>query len=182
MGVIMGTAAYLSPERAASKPTDTRSDIWSLGVVLFEMLSGQGLFTGETVSHILGAVLQVEPRWDALPASTPQALRKLLSRCLVKDRKNRLQHIGDVRVEISDLLADPLPVAALAVEGPTAKERLTLHAAEDDEPTWSPSGDRIAFTSDRLDESWDIPCASQRRICRASRYSEVYRARDTKLD
>ena len=82
MGVIMGTAAYMSPEQAAGKPTDKRSDIWSFGVVLFEVLTGQRLFTGETVSHVLGGVLRVEPDWDALPTGTRQGLRKLLRHCL----------------------------------------------------------------------------------------------------
>ena len=101
MGVIMGTAAYMSPEQAAGKVMDKRGDIWSFGVVLFEMLSGKRLFTGETVSHVLGAVLQVEPEWDALPAGTPQSLRNLLRRCLQKDRKRRLRDVGDAWVEVS---------------------------------------------------------------------------------
>ena len=84
MGVIMGTAAYMSPEQAAGKPVDKRGDIWAFGVVLFEILTGQRLFTGETVSHVLGAVLQVEPQWDTLPVPTPEALRRLLRRCLQK--------------------------------------------------------------------------------------------------
>ena len=89
MGVIMGTAAYMSPEQTAGQTADKRSDIWSFGVVLFEMLTGQRVFTGETVSHILGAVLQIDPKWDALPVPTPQPLRKLLRRCLEKDQKRR---------------------------------------------------------------------------------------------
>ena len=68
--------------------------LWAYGVVLWEMLTGQRLFTGETVSHVLGAVLQVEPTWDALPAPTSQPLRKLLRRCLEKDRKRRLRDVG----------------------------------------------------------------------------------------
>ena len=104
MGVIMGTAAYMSPEQAAGKPVDKRGDVWSFGVVLFEMLTGQRMFTGETVSHVLGAVLQVEPKWDALPAPTPQPLRKLLRRCLQKDRKRRLRDIGDALIELDEAL------------------------------------------------------------------------------
>ena len=104
MGVIMGTAAYMSPEQAAGKPVDRRSDVWSFGVVLFEMLTGETAFKGETVSHVLGAVLQVEPAWDALPHPTPRVIRKLLRRCLRKERRYRLQHIGDARLEIEEAL------------------------------------------------------------------------------
>ena len=104
MGVIMGTAAYMSPEQASGETTDKRSDIWSFGVVLFEMLTGQRLFTGKTVSHVLGAVLQLEPRWDALPVPTPQPLRKLLRRCLQKDRKHRLRDIGDALTDLDEAL------------------------------------------------------------------------------
>ena len=71
MGVLMGTAAYMSPEQAAGKPADRRSDIWAFGIVLFEMLTGQPLFTGETVSHVLASVLKTEPDWNALPPATP---------------------------------------------------------------------------------------------------------------
>ena len=109
MGVIMGTAAYMSPEQAVGKSVDKRGDIWSFGVVLFEMLIGQRVFTGETVSHVLGAVLQVEPRWDALPASSPPPLMALLRRCLQKERKERLQHIGDARLELKDALCYDAP-------------------------------------------------------------------------
>jgi serine/threonine protein kinase len=86
MGVIMGTAAYMSPEQAAGEQTDKRSDIWSLGVVLFEMLTGRGLFEGKTVSHVLASVLKTDPDWAALPTSTPQPLTRLLRRCLEKER------------------------------------------------------------------------------------------------
>ena len=112
MGVIMGTAAYMSPEQAAGKPVDKRSDIWSFGVILFEMLTGQRMFTGETVSHVLGAVLQLEPEWKTLPTTTPTSVVKLLYRCLDKDRRERLQHIGDARVELRDALSQPPAVQA----------------------------------------------------------------------
>ncbi len=82
MGVIMGTAAYMSPEQAAGKTVDKRTDIWSFGVLLFEMLTGQRVFEGETVSHLLGAVLQVDPKWDQLPYESSSELLTLLQRCL----------------------------------------------------------------------------------------------------
>ena len=107
MGVIMGTAAYMSPEQASSETADKRSDIWSFGVVLFEMLTGQRVFAGKTVSHVLGAVLQVEPTWDALPVPTPPPLKKVLKRCLEKERKRRLRDIGDALTDLDEALTVP---------------------------------------------------------------------------
>ena len=107
IGVIMGTAAYMSPEQAAGKTVDRRSDIWAYGVVLYETLTGRQPFAGESVSHTLAAVLHAEPDWRALPDGVPPAIRRLLRRCLERDRKRRLQHVGDARVEIDELRADP---------------------------------------------------------------------------
>ena len=102
MGVIMGTAAYMSPEQAAGKTVDKRGDIWSFGVVLFEMLTGQRLFTGETVSHVLGGVLRVDPDWSTLPAATPEPVRRLLRRSLQKDRQRRLRDVGDTLADLDE--------------------------------------------------------------------------------
>ena len=107
MGVIMGTAAYMSPEQARGAVTDHRADIWSFGVVLYEVLSGRPLFAGSTVSDTLASVLKAEPDWTSLPGGTSASIRKLLRRCLAKDRKSRLQHIGDARVEIDEALSAP---------------------------------------------------------------------------
>ncbi len=101
-GLILGTAAYMSPEQARGKPVDKRADIWAFGVVLFEMLSGARLFTGDTVSDILAAVLTREPDWTALPAATPPALVRLLRRCLERDPKKRLHDIADARFDLDD--------------------------------------------------------------------------------
>src|SRR5471032_584485 len=101
-GIILGTAAYMSPEQAAGKPIDKRSDVWAFGVVLFEMLAGRQVFGGETVSHVLAAVLKDEPDWALLPATTPPAIRRLLRRCLEKDRKRRLADAADAKLEIDD--------------------------------------------------------------------------------
>jgi serine/threonine-protein kinase len=99
-GVILGTAAYMSPEQARGKKVDRRADIWAFGVVLWEMLTGHKLFEGDTVSDVLASVLKDAPDLEAVPPSTPRALRRLLARCLDKDPKNRLQWIGDARLDL----------------------------------------------------------------------------------
>jgi serine/threonine-protein kinase len=102
VGMIMGTAAYMSPEQARGKPADRRADIWSFGAVLYEMLAGKPAFAGESVSDILANVLKLDPDWDALPAFAPAAIKKLVRRCLMKDRKQRLQAIGEARIAIEE--------------------------------------------------------------------------------
>ena len=115
-GVIMGTAGYMSPEQARGKPVDKRADNWAFGCVLYEMLAGKKLFTGETVSDILAAVLKSDADWEALPASTSSAVRHLLRRCLDRDRKHRLQAMGEARIAIEDCLADPAAASVLPSE------------------------------------------------------------------
>ena len=102
-GVLLGTAAYMSPEQAKGRPADRRSDIWAFGAVLFEMLSGRRAFKGDDVADTLAAVLRAEPSWTELPADMPIGVRRLLRRCLQKDPKRRLQHIGDARLELADV-------------------------------------------------------------------------------
>jgi serine/threonine protein kinase/Tol biopolymer transport system component len=102
LGVILGTAAYMSPEQAKGKAVDRRADIWAFGAVLFEMLTGRQAFAGETVSETLASVMKDEPDWKLLPASTPARVRDLLRRCLVKDPKQRLRDIGDARIRIEE--------------------------------------------------------------------------------
>ena len=102
-GVILGTAAYMSPEQARGKPVDKRSDIWSFGCVLFEMLTGQTAFLGETLSDTVVKILDREPEWAALPAEMPAAVNTLLRRCLDKDPRDRLRDIGDARVELREV-------------------------------------------------------------------------------
>jgi serine/threonine protein kinase len=106
-GLILGTAAYMSPEQARGIPVDKRSDIWSFGVVLFEMLTGKQLFDEETVSDTLAAVLRADIDWAALPAETPPNVRRLLQLCLERDRKKRLRDIGDARLQLEDTA--PIP-------------------------------------------------------------------------
>ncbi len=120
-GVILGTAAYMSPEQARGKTVDRRSDIWSFGVLVFEMLSGRKLFAGETASDTLAAVLTREPDWSLLPAGTPGALVRLLRLCLTRDPKHRLQSIGDARVELEqepELERDTEAASAALRSGP----------------------------------------------------------------
>jgi serine/threonine-protein kinase len=114
-GVILGTAAYMPPEQAKGRAVDKRADLWAFGAVLFEMLSGKRAFEGEDVTDTIVAVLSKEPAWDTLPPATPHSIRKLLRRCLEKDRKRRLDSIADARLEIEDALsgtAEPQPPAA----------------------------------------------------------------------
>jgi serine/threonine-protein kinase len=101
-GIILGTAAYMSPEQARGKPADRRADIWSFGVVLCEMLSGRQIFGGETASDSMAAVITRDPDWTSLPAGVPPRVRELLRRCLVKDPRRRLQAIGDARIELEE--------------------------------------------------------------------------------
>jgi len=101
-GLILGTAAYMSPEQARGKPVDKRADIWALGVVLFEMLTGSRLFSGETVSDVLAAVLTRNPDWKELPDATPAGVRALLRRCLERDPKKRLHDAADARILLED--------------------------------------------------------------------------------
>jgi serine/threonine protein kinase len=102
LGVIMGTAAYMAPEQARGKTVDRRADIWAFGVVLFEMLTGQRAFRGETISDTLAAVLTGEPGWARLPKGTPPSLHALLHRCLERDPRQRLQSIGEARIVLSN--------------------------------------------------------------------------------
>ena len=106
-GVILGTAGYMAPEQARGKRVDRRADIWAFGVLLLEMLTGRRAFEGETVADTLAKVLEREPDWNDLPPRTPEAVRSLLRRCLTKTVKDRLQAIGDARMVIQELLANP---------------------------------------------------------------------------
>jgi eukaryotic-like serine/threonine-protein kinase len=117
LGMILGTAAYMSPEQAKGKAVDRRADIWAFGVVLYEMLSGKRAFEGEDASTTMAAVLMKDPEWDALPQSTPLALRQLIRRCVERDPKLRLRDIGEARIILDspDVLRDlPAPAVALS--------------------------------------------------------------------
>src|SRR5437870_6806636 len=101
-GVILGTAAYMSPEQARGQKADKQSDVWAFGCVLYEMLTGQPTFRGQTGTDILSSIIRSEPDWNALPQSTPVFVRSLLRRCLQKERSRRLRDIADARIEIEE--------------------------------------------------------------------------------
>ena len=110
-GMILGTAAYMSPEQARGKTVDKRADIWAFGVVLYELLVGRMLFGGgETITDSIAAVLTKEPDWSALPAETPTRIRRLLERCLRKDPKTRLRDIGEARLTLDEVEPEPKAV------------------------------------------------------------------------
>lgn len=115
-GTIVGTAAYICPERAHGKPVDKRTDLWAFGCVLYEMLTGRPAFPGDTVSGTVAGILERDPDWRALPAATPSNVVRLLRRCLDKDPKRRLHDIADARIEIEDAISgDSLTPAETAV-------------------------------------------------------------------
>ena len=114
-GAILGTAPYMSPEQARGRKVDHRSDIWSFGVVLYECLAGASPFVGETVSDSIGAILHAEPDWSLLPAATPPTVQMLVRRCLQRDRKRRLQNMGDGRIELEAAIEDPTSGSMLTV-------------------------------------------------------------------
>ena len=115
-GMILGTAAYMSPEQARGTTVDKRADLWSFGVVLWEMLTGKRLFEGATVSDTLAAVLRAEPDLTALPPPTPALIRRLLRRCLEKDRKRRLDSAAAARLELEEALSPPASADAVAAQ------------------------------------------------------------------
>ncbi len=180
-GMILGTAAYMSPEQARGKSVDKRSDVWAFGALLHEMLTGRPLFSGETVSDVLAAVLTREPDWAALPAATPASVRLLLRRCLERDPKRRLRDIGEARITLAApadterpetaratrpgwlvpvavaaaavafaagyALRRPKPVPPPPVDPNTVARQLTFEPGLEAEPSFSPDGNYVAYTS-----------------------------------
>jgi serine/threonine-protein kinase len=130
-GVILGTAAYMSPEQARGKTVDKRTDIWGFGCVLYELLTGKRAFYGEDTNEPLAAVLKGEPDWTALPPGTPPSIRVLLRRCLQRDMARRLRDATDARIEIEDALAVPAavsPAAPASITTPTWRRMLPTAA------------------------------------------------------
>src|SRR5437867_12243344 len=103
--MVLGTIPYMSPEQARGRAVDKRSDIWSLGCVLYECLSGRRAFDGDTATDVIAKILERDPDWEALPARTPPRVRELLERCLEKDPRRRVRDSGDVRMELERALA-----------------------------------------------------------------------------
>jgi serine/threonine protein kinase/Tol biopolymer transport system component len=128
MGVILGTAAYMSPEQARGKGADRRSDIWAFGVVLYEMLTGRMAFEGETVTDVLAAIVTREPDWNAVPPQTPPAIRRLLQRCLTRDPRKRLSDAGEARYQIEEALTPSPAAKPSAASAPSPRHRLALAA------------------------------------------------------
>ena len=150
VGVILGTAAYMSPEQAKGKRVDKRTDIWAFGAVLYEMLTGSRAFAGEDVSDTLAAVLRAEPDWTALPGETPSHVRQVLQLCLTKGAKGRARDIGDPRLAIEgafETVADGRSTLGrgyddageVAAGGPAGARR---RAGRGDDLWGSPSGPR----------------------------------------
>ena len=106
-GIVLGTAAYMSPEQARGRPVDKRADIWAFGAVLFEMLTGEPLFAGASVTEILAAVIKDSPALDRLPAETAPPVRRLIERCLERDPRLRLRDIGEARITLATIEANP---------------------------------------------------------------------------
>ena len=124
-GIILGTAAYMSPEQAKGKTVDRRTDIWAFGAVLYEMLTGRMMFAGETVSEILAAVMMKEPDWTALPENTPARLHELVCGCVVKEPRSRIQAIGDARIAMEKVLSGPEVDDHIARAASRGRERIT---------------------------------------------------------
>ena len=131
LGVILGTAAYMSPEQAKGKPVDKRADIWAFGVVLHEMLAGVRLFDGESVAETLGLIFSREPDLTALPSAVPSGVRELIARCLVKDPRQRLRDIGEARLILAGAseMNEPAPVAVASAVTPPARRSWPLLVA-----------------------------------------------------
>jgi Tol biopolymer transport system component len=119
-GLVLGTAGYMAPEQASGQATDQRADIWAFGVVLYEMLTGLPLFSGESVPHILADVLRAEPEWGRLPTPLHPRLKLLLERCLAKKPRDRLHSIADARIELEAVLGDPAGARSATPAGPAA--------------------------------------------------------------
>jgi len=129
MGMVIGTAAYMAPEQAKGRPVDRRADLWAFGVVLYEMLAGRRAFEGADVSELLVSVLRDNPSHDALPPGTPASIRRLLRRCLEKDRSKRLDSMAAARIEIDEAISGPRDDRGASSDAAPARGRRFAAAA-----------------------------------------------------
>ena len=125
VGMVLGTAAYMSPEQAKGRPADKRSDMWAFGCVLYELLTGKRAFEGEDVSETLAEVIKANVAWESLPTETPAPVQRLLRRCLTKDTRGRIGDAGVARLEIDEALAQPEPQIVHAHFNQTVRRLLT---------------------------------------------------------
>jgi Tol biopolymer transport system component len=149
-GVVLGTAAYMSPEQARGSPVDRRTDIWAFGCVLYEMIAGVRTFAGDTVSDTLANIIAREPDWARLPENTPPSIRRLLRRCLQKDARRRLRDIGDARLELEEPAEEGALPAAAGSRPPSSDIRLlrlTDSVGMAGSPALSPDGKMVAFVA-----------------------------------
>jgi serine/threonine-protein kinase len=129
VGMLLGTAAYMSPEQARGKPVDKRTDIWAFGCVLYEMLTGRRAFGGESVADTLGVVIHTDPAWGALPTGVPLPITELLRRCFKKDPRERLRDVGEARIDIDELLRAPRSTAAASMPSTSSVRWRAIGAA-----------------------------------------------------
>ena len=138
-GAVVGTPAYMSPEQARGQTVDRRTDIWAFGCVLYELLAGRAAFKGESYSDLMAAILERDPDWRALPADTPAALRRLIQRCLEKDRRQRLRDIGDALPDLTAPHGEPdatIPAARRGVSGVMTIALVVAALATGSAATW----------------------------------------------
>ena len=139
--MILGTAAYMSPEQARGQAVDKRTDIWAFGCVMYEMLTGRITFAAETGSDTIAAVLEREPDWSRVPASTPATIHRLLQRCLQKDARRRLRDIGDARMELDDALSGAGQAGPIVAQKREALVTRSVVGRDRDEPDRYLAGD-----------------------------------------
>jgi serine/threonine protein kinase len=162
-GMMVGTVPYMSPEQARGRPVDKRSDIWSLGCVLYECLSGKRAFDGETSTDVLAKILERDPTWDSLPARTPSRVRELVQRCLEKDLKRRIRDAGDVRIELErarEARSGPQRGRCLPSTVRGVSRRLFSGASR---VLWPPSRSPASFSERGWVSARRRPCMAQRR-------------------
>ena len=135
-GMILGTAAYMSPEQARGKPVDKRADIWAFGCVLFEMLTGTRLFAGDSVPETLGLIFSREPDLTMLPAGTPARVRTLVARCLVKDPRQRVRDMGDVRLALDGAFETAVPQSATPAPAARSRARVVPPSPSPSAASW----------------------------------------------